>query len=105
MGVLGQLTHVFTPDRWEGKTARNQNTSENDHDSRVEVLRHAEGGHKIDCEHRQVVAPVKTHSSEALSNSTRITPPKTVVANRLDNKTCSGRTPLRQPHIIRNTLC
>ena len=90
-GVLGQFTHVFTPDRWEGKTARNQNAFENNSDSRVEKLRHAAGVHKIDCDHRQVVAPVKTQSSVALSHSTRITPTQTVVAHRLGYKAKSSR--------------
>ena len=90
-GVLGQFTHVFTPDRWEGKTARNQNAFENNSDSRVEKLRHAAGVHKIDCDHRQVVAPVKTQSSVVLSHSTRITPTQTVVAYRLVYKAKSSR--------------
>ena len=89
-GVLGQFTHVFTPDRWEGKTARNQNAFENNSDSRVEKLRHAAGVHKIDCDHRQVVAPVKTQSSVALSHSTRITPTQPVVAHRLGYKAKSS---------------
>ena len=52
---------TFAPDRWEGKVARNQNAFENNRDSRVEKLRHAAGAHKIDSDHRQVVAPVKTN--------------------------------------------
>ena len=102
-GVLGQFTHVFAPDRWEGKAARNQNAFENNRDSRVEQLRHAAGVHKIDCDHRQVVAPVKTQSSVALSYSTRITPTQTVVANRLVYKVYSSRPfpkSLRQHHNI-----
>ena len=90
-GVLGQFTHVFAPDRWEGKTARNQNAFENNRDSRVEKLRHAAGVHKIDCDHRQVVAPVKTQSSVVLSGSTRITPTQMVVATRLVYKAKSSR--------------
>lgn len=95
-GVLGLYTHVFTPDRWEGKTVRNQSTFENNHDSRVETLRHAAGVHKIDCEHRQVVAPVETQSSDALSDSTRITP-KLGSSTRLDLDVI-GSFELRQPH-------
>ena len=95
-GVLGQFTHVFAPDRWEGKAARNRNALENNSDSRVEKLRHAAGVQKIDCDHRQVVAPVKTQSSVALSHSTRITPTQTVVAHRLGYKAKSSRP---SPHI------
>ena len=96
-GVLGQFRHVFAPDRWEGKTARNLNAFKDNRDSRVEKLRHAAGVQKIDCDHRQVVAPVKTQFSVVLSDSTRITPTQTVVANRRVYKACSSRPEIATP--------